>query len=124
MIIEARHLIGGSWTGEGETFESRSTSDGSVLARAPVATADVVDRAVAAARRAHEHSDWRERRAAGRADVLLELGRRLDDNAEELARLIAAEMGKPTGWRSTAKSAAPPTSAATSPAPRARSKVR
>jgi acyl-CoA reductase-like NAD-dependent aldehyde dehydrogenase len=66
-----------------------------VLARAPVATADVVDRAVAAARDAYERSDWRDRRAAGRADVLLELGRRLDDSAEEMARLIAAEMGKP-----------------------------
>jgi acyl-CoA reductase-like NAD-dependent aldehyde dehydrogenase len=95
VILEPRHLIGGRRSGEGETFESRSTRDGSVLARAPIATPEVVDRAVAAARRAYEHSDWRDRRAAGRADVLLELGHRLDDNADELARLIAAEMGKP-----------------------------
>jgi acyl-CoA reductase-like NAD-dependent aldehyde dehydrogenase len=66
-----------------------------VLARAPIAGPEIVDRAVAAAQHAYERSDWRERRAAGRADVLLELGRRLDDRAEELARLIAAEMGKP-----------------------------
>jgi acyl-CoA reductase-like NAD-dependent aldehyde dehydrogenase len=66
-----------------------------VLARAPIAGPEIVDRAVAAALHAYERGDWRERRAAGRADVLLELGRRLDDGAEELARLIAAEMGKP-----------------------------
>jgi acyl-CoA reductase-like NAD-dependent aldehyde dehydrogenase len=66
-----------------------------VLARAPIAGPEIVDRAVAAAQHAYERGDWRERRAAGRADVLLELGRRLDDRAEELARLIAAEMGKP-----------------------------
>ncbi len=94
-IFEAGHLVAGRWSSEGETFESRSTSDGSVLARAPIATAEVVDRAVAAARDAYEQSDWRDRRAAGRADVLLEAGRRLDDVAEDISRLVAAEMGKP-----------------------------
>jgi aldehyde dehydrogenase (NAD+) len=95
-VLEAQHLIDGVWSSEGEeTFESRSTSDGSVLAQAPVAGADVVDRAVRAARKAFDQSDWKDRRAAGRADVLLELGRRLDDAAEDIARLIAAEMGKP-----------------------------
>lgn len=94
-VFEARHLIDGRWSDEGETFESRSTSDGSVLARAPIATAEVVDRAVRAARRAYEESDWKDRRAADRARVLLELGRRLDDAAEDISRLVAAEMGKP-----------------------------
>jgi acyl-CoA reductase-like NAD-dependent aldehyde dehydrogenase len=124
VILEPRHLIGGRRSGEGETFESRSTRDGSVLARAPIATPEVVDRAVAAARGAYEHSDWRDRRAAGRADVLLELGHRLDDNADELARLIAAEMGKPYRLALDREVRGPPTSAATSPAPRARSRAR
>jgi hypothetical protein len=50
VILGPRHLIGGSTSGEGETFDSRSTRDSSVLARAPIATPEVVDRAVAAAR--------------------------------------------------------------------------
>jgi len=79
----------------GELFESRSTSDGSLLCRAPTADAELVDRAVAAARRAFEHSDWRDRRAADRAAVLLELGRRLDAVQEDISRLVSAEMGKP-----------------------------
>jgi aldehyde dehydrogenase (NAD+) len=94
-VFEARHLIGGEWIAEGDTFESHSTSDGSLLARAPIATAEVVDRAVKAARAAFDHSDWRDRRAAERANVLLELGRRLDDAAEDISRLVSAEMGKP-----------------------------
>src|SRR5258705_352833 len=50
---------------------------------------------VRAARKAFDQTDWKDRRAAGRAAVLLELGRRLDDAAEDVARLVAAEMGKP-----------------------------
>ena len=94
-LFEARHLIGGSWSGDGDTFESRSTSDGSVLSRAPIGTEETVDLAVRAARAAFEQSDWKDRRAADRASVLLELGRRLDAAAEEISRLVAAEMGKP-----------------------------
>ena len=48
-----------------------------------------------AARHAFEHSDWRDRRAADRAAVLLELGRRLDAVQEDISRLVSAEMGKP-----------------------------
>jgi len=94
-VFEARHFIAGTWTDEGERFESLSTSDGSVLSRAPIASPEVVDRAVEAARQAYDQSDWKDRRAADRASVLLELGRRLDDAAEEISRLVAAEMGKP-----------------------------
>jgi acyl-CoA reductase-like NAD-dependent aldehyde dehydrogenase len=95
--ISARHLIGGEWVegGDAGTFESRSTSDGSVVARAPIAGPELVDQAVATARKAFDESGWKERRAADRAAVLLELGARIDDAADDLARLVAAEMGKP-----------------------------
>ncbi len=92
---EASHLIAGDWLREGELFESHSTSDGSVLCSAPIATAEVVDRAVVAARMAFRDSGWKERRAADRANVLLEMGRRLDDAAETISRLASEEMGKP-----------------------------
>jgi acyl-CoA reductase-like NAD-dependent aldehyde dehydrogenase len=94
-VYEASHLIGGVWVREGELFESRSTSDGSVLCSAPAGDANVVDRAVHAARTAFRESGWRERRAAERANVLLEMGRRLDDAADAITRLASAEMGKP-----------------------------
>jgi acyl-CoA reductase-like NAD-dependent aldehyde dehydrogenase len=94
-VIDAQHLINGEWISGTTFFESYSTSDGSLLCRAPVADAAVVDRAVQAARSAFQQSDWRDRRAADRASVLLELGRRLDDEADEISRLVAAELGKP-----------------------------
>jgi acyl-CoA reductase-like NAD-dependent aldehyde dehydrogenase len=95
QVYEAAHLIGGAWSSGGDTFESRATDDGTTLCRAPVAGPGEVDRAVRAARRAFEESAWKERRAAERADVLLELGARLDAAAEEIARLVSREMGKP-----------------------------
>lgn len=96
-VIEARHYIDGDWVeGEGDVwFESRSTVDDEVLCRAPVAGAATVDAAVRAARRAFVESDWKERRAAERAAVLLEAADRLDAQAEEIATLVAREMGKP-----------------------------
>ncbi|HWH06233.1 MAG TPA: aldehyde dehydrogenase family protein [Gaiellaceae bacterium] len=96
-VIEARHYVDGEWLdGDGaETIESHATTDGELLCRAPVADEATVDAAVAAARRAFEESGWKERRAADRAAVLLEVADRVDDAAEDLAVLVAREMGKP-----------------------------
>jgi acyl-CoA reductase-like NAD-dependent aldehyde dehydrogenase len=93
--IEGRHYVDGQWSADGETFESHASADGELVCRAPVADAAEVDRAVSAARRAFRESGWKERRAAERAAVLLELGERLDAEAEPIARLVAREMGKP-----------------------------
>ena len=94
-VFEARHLIGGVWSADGVAFESRATTDGEILCRAPVADADMVDRAVKAARRAFDESGWKERRAAERAAVLLQFANRLETDARPIAELIAREMGKP-----------------------------
>jgi acyl-CoA reductase-like NAD-dependent aldehyde dehydrogenase len=94
-VIEAQHLIGGEWVPGRPAVTSFSVRDGSVLCHAPAADANVVDRAVRAARLAFDESGWKERRAADRARVLLDLGSRLDDAAEDISRLIATEMGKP-----------------------------
>lgn len=59
QVYEARHLIDGAWSDEGDAFESRATTDGGVLCRAPAADAATVDGAVGAARRAFDESDWR-----------------------------------------------------------------
>src|SRR5207248_5416876 len=94
-VYEARHLIGGAWSDDGDRFESHASADGGLVCRAPTADAATVNRAVGAARRAFDESDWKDRRAADRASVLLELGARLDAGAEEIAQLVAREMGKP-----------------------------
>ena len=92
QVYEACHLIDGAWSDEGDAFESHATTDGGLLCRAPAADASTVDRAVAAARRAFDQSDWKDRRAADRATVLLELGARLDAQAEEISQLVAREI--------------------------------
>lgn len=96
-VIEARHYVGGEWLdGDGGGwFESRTTTDHEILCRAPVAGAATVDAAVRAARHAFAESGWKERRAAERAAVLLDVADRLDAQAEEIALLVAREMGKP-----------------------------
>ena len=94
-VIEARHLIDGEWSDAGEPFESRASYDGELVCRAPAADETTVGAAVAAARRAYERSGWKERRAAERAAVLLELAGRLEGEARPIAELVAREMGKP-----------------------------
>lgn len=65
---------------------------GEVSARVPLASADEVDSAVAAA--AAAFPDWRDTPPLRRAAVLFRFKELLDRNADELAQLIAAEHGK------------------------------
>jgi len=94
-VIEAEHLIDGEWIAEGERFETFASWDGSPVASAPIADAAMVDRAVMAARRAFEDSDWRTRRAGDRGAVLLALADRLEAVIPEISELGTREMGKP-----------------------------
>ena len=85
--------IGGAAATTRDRFEVRNPSTGEVVDTAPVATADDLDRAVAAARAAQPA--WaaladEERAAACRAVTEV-----LTANAEELARLLTLEQGKP-----------------------------
>ncbi len=66
---------------------------GEELARAPVSSAEDVDRAVGAARRAF--GEWSQTTPAQRAEALLALADAIDENADEIARLEALNAGKP-----------------------------
>lgn len=89
------HWIDGSWTegAEGETFETRRPSDGTVLASVAQGSAADVDRAVAAARKALPA--WRALGPHGRARHLYALGRALQRNARLFAVLESLDNGKP-----------------------------
>ena len=93
--IEARHYVGGEWRSDGEIFESTASAGGEVVCRAPAGDETTVDAAVSAARRAFAESGWKERRAADRAAVLLELADRVEAEARPMAELVSREMGKP-----------------------------
>lgn len=75
-------------------FDVSDPATGQVWARALDATAADVDIAVASARRAFDDGEWSTMRAADRAEILINFGRAIADNAEELADLQVAENGK------------------------------
>jgi betaine-aldehyde dehydrogenase len=90
-----QNFIDGEWAdpAEGGTDEVFNPATGEVIAEAPVSTKEDVDRAVAAARRAFD--GWAETTPGERANALLKLAAVIEDNAEEIADLEAANAGKP-----------------------------
>jgi acyl-CoA reductase-like NAD-dependent aldehyde dehydrogenase len=91
-----QNYIDGAWQpAGGASFTSLNPATGEPIAVAAASTAQDVDRAIAAARRAFDEGDWPRRSGKERAAVLLELARLLREHAGELSRLIAEEMGKP-----------------------------
>ena len=88
-------LIDGEWTTEGDAgaFAVRNPATGVELARVPTADAAVVERAVAAARRAFPA--WRDGGPYKRAALLRRLASVVDARRDAIARVLTAEQGKP-----------------------------
>ncbi len=80
---------------ERETFESLDPASGAVVGTHPVHSAADVDRAVARARIASD--TWAELGFEGRAPKLSAWKALVTSRADELAELVRAETGKPTG---------------------------
>ena len=92
---EGRNLIGGSWSraATGRSFERHNPAAPSeVVGRFPDSGRLDVDRAVGAAGGA---SDWLERPGSERAAILMAAAELADARAEELARDMTRETGKP-----------------------------
>ena len=91
-----RMYIGGLWceSTSRETLELVNPSDGSVLADIARGGPADVDAAVSAARGALE-GDWGRLSAAERGRYLAAMGQRVLEQADELARLEALDVGKP-----------------------------
>jgi betaine-aldehyde dehydrogenase len=79
--------------GSGETEAVLNPSTGQELARAPISSAEDVDRAVKAARGSFE--GWSNTTPAQRARALLALADLVEEHGEEIARLEALNAGKP-----------------------------
>jgi len=77
----------------GETEAVLNPATGEELARAPVSSAEEVDRAVGAARRAF--AGWSQTTPAQRAQALLALADLVEEHGEEIARLESLNAGKP-----------------------------
>ena len=89
-----QNYIDGEWVdaASGETFESTSPANGDAIGVFPRSSADDVERAVAAAKSAYE--DWRLVPAPKRGELLFRFAHLLSGQKEDLAQLMAHEMGK------------------------------
>ena len=89
-------LIGGAWvpSAGGETLSLSNPSDGTLLCNIARGQRADIDAAVDAAAAALRGS-WGKATAAERGRVLFRIGQLVQENAEELARLEALDVGKP-----------------------------
>src|SRR3954447_5553528 len=89
------NFIDGEWTApaEGRSEGVLNPATGEEIAKAPLSTEEDVDRAVAAARRAFE--TWSQTTPMERSNALLKLADALEERADELGRIEAANAGKP-----------------------------
>ena len=94
-VTHHKMFIGGEFvdSSSGETMEVLNPATGEVIAEVPRGTADDVERAVAAAKKAWDA--WRYKTPKDRMELLLKLADVIDENAEELARLESRNVGKP-----------------------------
>jgi 1-pyrroline dehydrogenase len=90
-----KNFVGGEWVdaASGETMEVINPATGETIADVPKCSADDVDRAVAAAKKALP--EWLDATPKDRSELLHKLADVLEANAEELAQLESLNVGKP-----------------------------
>src|SRR3954454_23746158 len=97
-VSKHQNLIGGEWvdSSSGETMEVLNPATGEAIAEVPAATAEDVDRAVQAAKKALV--EWRGTTPGERQKSLLRLAAAIDEHADELAELESRNVGKPLSY--------------------------
>ncbi|RQS68385.1 aldehyde dehydrogenase family protein [Burkholderia sp. Bp8963] len=92
-----RLFIDGRWVApaRGQTFDTLDPSDETVIASVAAGTAEDIDLAVDAARRAFDDGPWPRMSGAARGAVLRGIAQRIRDRLPELAELEVRDNGKP-----------------------------
>ena len=95
MLNRDKFFIDGRWAAPSgkETIDVHNAGNGEVMGRVPAGGSKDIDAAVAAARAALE--GWRETPAGKRAEYLDKISAGLKARADELAKIIAQEVGMP-----------------------------
>src|SRR5260370_4811807 len=91
-------FIGGQWvdsTGS-EVQDVKNPALGEVIATVPKGTAEDVDRAVKAARKAYDEV-WFDSTPRERSEMLLKMATAIEEHGEELSRIESENVGKPLG---------------------------
>ena len=96
-VAQLKQFIGGEWveSSSGETMEVVNPATGEVIAEVPSGTAEDVEKAVDAARKAW--GEWQYKTPKDRMELLLALADVIDENAEELCAVRVAERRKALG---------------------------
>jgi betaine-aldehyde dehydrogenase/aminobutyraldehyde dehydrogenase len=94
-VTQLKMFVGGEWieSSSGETMEVLNPATGEAIAEVPRGTAEDVERAVEAARKAW--AEWRFKTPKDRMELLLKLADAIDEHAEELTQLEVRNVGKP-----------------------------
>jgi acyl-CoA reductase-like NAD-dependent aldehyde dehydrogenase len=87
--------IDGQPVAASESFDVINPATGGLAGRCPSGTADDIHAAVSAAKKAYQ--SWGRQSDETRAQACRDMARVLGDHAEELARLLTTEQGKPLG---------------------------
>lgn len=97
QIVRDKLFIDGKWAApvKGGSFDVVNPATEEVFADAPAGTAEDIDRAVAAARRAFDTGPWPRTSGAERARHLRAIADRITARREELARMEVMDNGKP-----------------------------
>src|SRR5262245_33422445 len=97
-VEQHKNLIGGEWVeaSSGETMEVINPATGEKIAEVPAASAEDVDRAVQAAKKAWP--EWRETTPGERAELLLKLADAIEEHADELAEIESRNVGQPLSY--------------------------
>lgn len=90
------HFINGSeYNSNGETIDRLAPGDNQLVSQVQAGGAEETQAAISAARRAFDDGAWPYTPVSERAALLNRMADLIDENAEELARLDAEEVGKP-----------------------------
>ncbi len=92
-MFDFKMIINGKKVSTVETFDVINPANETVIAKCPMASEKDLDDAVEAARKAFP--SWSSTGEEERARLIHAIGQAFDDNAEELARLVTLEQGKP-----------------------------
>ncbi|MFG2813636.1 aldehyde dehydrogenase [Streptomyces sp. NPDC048410] len=105
----AQFFIGGEWVGpkSAETIEVINPFTGKPIANVPAGSAEDMDRAVAAARRAFDHGEWPRATLQERMRVLRRLSELLGERTEDFASIVTDEMGCPITLSRSMQAASP-----------------
>src|SRR6184192_3821685 len=97
-VSQQKNFVGGEWVDAagGETMDVLNPATGETIAEVPNSSAEDVDRAVQAAKKALP--EWLETTPGERAEMLLKLADALDQHADELAELESQNVGKPLSY--------------------------